>query len=373
MAVHPVEPLQIVDGTCHVLFAYHVGWSIDLEECDRRIVAGKGRTSLRFRRRAPDYFEYEPPPLRVWKEADPIPVGEHVTRNQVELVLFEFGVISVAYRIETQGPFEGLLQLSDHLYDNEALTEHSRTCVRQLLDLLGPAVVEADAVARPEDYAIYQVRSWEPGLKIDEIAEGFGSQASQILRSEREPLSADEVRDAQACRISYTPDDMTLIDWNGSIIFDDQAEDVIELLEFVNAQLAEIRYLDDRLDEAMNVAYEALKGSKRLLFFLPGGISRNLRRVAEMQADNAILFEGVSNAVKLIGDQYLARVHRLASQRFHMAQWEASIARKLETLDGIYQRISEQAASVRMEILEWIIIILIAVSIVMPFLIGSGY
>lgn len=373
MAATYVERLQIADGTTHVLFAYHVGWSIDIEECDRRIVAGKGRTSLRYRRRAPNYFEYEPPPLRVWNEADPVAIGEHATRNQVELVLFEFGVISVAYRIDPKGPFDDLLELSGDLYDNAELTEHSRACVKHLLEILGPAVVEPDALTAPEDYIIHEIRSWQPSLKVDEIADNFGAQAAQILRSESERLSLDEIRDAQSCRISYTPEDLTLIDWNGSILFDDQADDVIELLEFVNAQLAEIRHLDNRLDRAMNVAYEALKGSKRSLFFLPGGIARNLGRVAEMQADNAMLFEGVSNALKLIGDQYLARVHRLASQRFHMAQWEASIARKLETLDGIYQRISEQAAHVRMEILEWIIIVLIAVSILMPLVTPYGH
>ncbi len=373
MAVTSADKLHIDEGTCHVLFAYHVGWSIDLEECDRRIVAGKERASLKYRRRAPDHFEYEPPPLRIWKEAESVTVGKHTTRSQVELVLFEFGVVSVGYRMDLQGPFEDLLALSDHLYDCGALADHSRHCVEQLLDVLATAVVGPDDLGAPEDYTIYEIRRWSPGLKIEEIADGFGAMAVQILRAEPDTLSQDEIRDAQACRISYTPDDLTLIDWNAGMIFDDQAEDVVELLEFVNAQLAEIRHLDDRLDEAMNLAYEVLRGTKRKLFFLPRGISRDLRRVAEMQADNAMLFEGVSNAVKLVGDQYLARVHRLASQRFHMAQWDKSIARKLETLDGIFQRIADQASCVRMEILEWIIIVLIAVSILMPLLTSWGY
>jgi hypothetical protein len=47
--------------------------------------------------------------------------------------------------------------------------------------------------------------------------------------------------------------------------------------------------------------------------------------------------------------------------------WDGSILRKLETLEGIYQKISDQVVSRRMEVLEWIIIFLIAISIILPF------
>ena len=47
-----------------------------------------------------------------------------------------------------------------------------------------------------------------------------------------------------------------------------------------------------------------------------------------------------------------------------------SISRKLQTLDGIYGKMADRAASLRMELLEWIIILLIAVSIALPFFSG---
>jgi len=71
-----------------------------------------------------------------------------------------------------------------------------------------------------------------------------------------------------------------------------------------------------------------------------------------------------------VGDQYLARVYRLASQRFHLEEWDASILRKLDTLNSIYGKMSDQAATRRLEMLEWIIIVLIAVSIGVSFLPG---
>jgi len=86
--------------------------------------------------------------------------------------------------------------------------------------------------------------------------------------------------------------------------------------------------------------------------------------VAQLQVDNALLFEGVNNALKLLGDQYLARVYRLVSDRFHLAEWDTSILRKLQTLESIYEKMSDIAANRRLEVLEWIIIILTAVSII---------
>ena len=91
-------------------------------------------------------------------------------------------------------------------------------------------------------------------------------------------------------------------------------------------------------------------------------------RVAELQVDNAILFEGVNNTLKLLGDQYLARVSRLINRRFHLDEWDSSIIRKLQTLESIYEKIADQASTRRLEILEWVIILLIAFSILLEFI-----
>jgi hypothetical protein len=128
----------------------------------------------------------------------------------------------------------------------------------------------------------------------------------------------------------------------------------------------EMRNLDYRLDNALTLAYETL--SKRPWNRFPfGSDPAQLQRVAQWQVDSAILFEGVNNALKLVGDQYLARLYRAATDRFHMVEWDATIIRKLETLDGIYGKISDMVTARRMELLEWIVIILIVVEIVMPF------
>ena len=97
-----------------------------------------------------------------------------------------------------------------------------------------------------------------------------------------------------------------------------------------------------------------------------------MRRIASLQMDAALLFESINNALKLMGDQYLARVYRLAAKRFHLEDWDQSIQRKVSTLEGIYRKMADDQSTRRMEVLEWIIIVLIAVSIVLPFVTSAA-
>jgi hypothetical protein len=185
-----------------------------------------------------------------------------------------------------------------------------------------------------------------------------------MLRSEHAALSEQEVTDALSCRIALGQDDLALIDWNAALLLGPEIEDLLPVLEYANVQLLVMRHLDDQLDEALEDAYELLY-RRRWMFLRP---SANLRRVALLQADAAITFEGLTHSVKLLGDQFMARFYRAVAGRFHLADWDASINRKLRTLDSIYQKLSDRQAHIRMEILEWIIILLIAVSIALPML-----
>jgi hypothetical protein len=92
---------------------------------------------------------------------------------------------------------------------------------------------------------------------------------------------------------------------------------------------------------------------------------RHSRRIAELQLDAAALYEGVNNALKLFGDQWLARLHGAATRRMHIEDYERSVLRKIEALDSVYAKLRDRQVQVRAEILEWIIIALIAVEILL--------
>jgi hypothetical protein len=368
------ESFHIQDGRCIVVFAYDVGAAIRIEEAEKVITAPKERGRINRKRPAPEYFDYHPPPLRIAQELEPISLGTHHTLRTVETVLYDFGGVMVTYQIPLAGPFPSLLPLSEGLYENPQLLEASQRHVQALMETLGSAVEKPELSAFVEDYAIFHIFSTHPVLELSEFVHMHGALVSQILRCEAHPLSDQEIRDATSTQIAFGTQDLTLIDWNAALMIGQEMDDVLAVLEFVNVELVERRFLDHQLDEALDEAYRAVTQETRERFRWPGSLDVNLRRIAGLQMDSAMLFERVTNTLKLLGDQYLARVYRLASQRFHLQNWDTSILRKLDTLDNLYDKMAGQTDNRRMEILEWIIIILIALSILVPFIPGfPGY
>jgi hypothetical protein len=368
-ALAPTE-FRVDHGTCFVLFAYDIARSVDLDQAEHRITAITERSRIKRKRRAPAYFDFTPAPLRISAEMEPLAIGQYRTGSMVDLLLYDFGVVSVSYSLPIQGSFASLETLSHDLYENELLLADSRRRIEELLAGLGDAAERPHLADFVEDYMIVQIERATPLLAPESLLTGFGQRIAQLLRSETQVLGGEEVRDSIGQRVSFGPDDVTVIDWNAALIYGQDMEDVVAAMEFTNVELLEMRFLDRQLDLALDHAYAASSKRRWGRPFLPETPRTDIRHIARLQVDSAILFEQVTNTLKLFGDQYLARVHRLISHRFHLKSWDASISRKLHTLDSIYGKMTESAAAWRMELLEWIIIALIALSIVMPFLPG---
>jgi hypothetical protein len=363
----PMPPL-IQSGVCYVIFAYDAARSVNLDTADRRVQETTQRPSIRHKRRTPSYFEYQPPPLRVSRDATSFTIGRYETRPNVDVMVYDFGAVAIIYAVPIEGRFDDLLALSEELYDNESLLGDSRLQVDQFLRLIGDAATQPHLSPVVEDYVIFHIEDFAQAVEPSRFCSEHARRIAQILRAERQALSDQEVDDALAARISYGVQDVTIIDWNAALVLDRDGDDVRAVLEFANVELLEMRYVDQKLDRALDEAYEQISRRPAGLRRMLGYSGADLRRVAELQVDNAALFEGVNNTLKLLGDQYLARVYRLVNRRFHIDDWDTSILRKLQTLESIYEKISDQASNRRMEILEWVIILLIAFSIALEFI-----
>ncbi len=363
-----IEP-QISAGVCYAMFAYDIGLAIDLEEAARRTHDATEQETIRHKRRAPEWLEFKPAPLRIIQSGEPLSIAGFSTGERVECVLYDFGAVSVAYAIPLSGPLSGLLALSDALYENRALLADSRRRVERILNRIENAVDKPQIAGLVEDYAVFQVQRLEGPGGVPVHAPGVVAEhcrtLARVLRAEPGELSNQEVDDAVSSRIAYAPGEEAIIDWNAAILLTPEAEDIKAVLEYANVELLELRRLDDQLDSVLDRSYRALR-RRRWSFGLRAG--RELRRIAELQMDSALLFEGVNNALKLVGDQYLARVYRLAAARMHLPDWDASILRKLQTAESIYEKLSDQEKTRRMEALEWIIILLFAFELAMTVL-----
>src|SRR5438094_7193963 len=198
---------SITRGTCYSIFVYDIAFSIDLNEAER--ISSAKRETIKHKRRAPQYFEYRPAPLGISQRADSIRINEaFATDTQVELVVYDFGGVTVIYRIPLSGDSSRLLALSEGLYENEQLLADSRRRVEDLLNFIRPAVSKANISTFVEDYSIFQVDGFAESTSVDELLNRYGPHIAQILRAETRQLSADEVMDALSYRISFGKDDV---------------------------------------------------------------------------------------------------------------------------------------------------------------------
>jgi hypothetical protein len=368
-----VEPPAVKRGLVHVFFAYDVGLSIDLTACQQHISDMTELAHIKHKGHAPQYFQFDPPPLRVTQEIAPLEIGAYRTSNTTDMVLYDFGGASVRYTIPFSGSFDELIDLSVRLSASALLSDDARQRVAHVLAVIEGAVLKPGIAAVSEDYIVFEIDEFDGPVAPSELGSRHADALARLLRSENDPLSEQEVSDALANRVSFGASDVAIIDWNAALLYDREPEDVLTVLEFANIQLLEVRFLDSQLDKSLDRAYEGMNiprswKQRRL----PSDARAYLKNVAQMQVDGAILFERVSNALKLLGDQYLARVYRSASQRYRLNEWNAGILRKLETIDSIYQKVHDQSTGVRMELMEWIVIVLIAVELVLSLVTAIG-
>lgn len=359
-------------GVCHAVFCFDVGFQVDLDALERRLGEASRVRALRVRRPSPAWFEYEPAPVGVTLPGETVAVGVWNAEPAVECSVYDFGGVVVRYRIPFDGPPEQLVALGAALYDNAGLLDDARGRVERLRRDAGETIERSRLSEVTEDFVIYAVREWGGGSP-GAFVEAHASALARLLQAERGQLSPERVAQTLATRIGYTPGDLSIVDWNAALLFDPEPEDILAVLTHANIELLEMRLLDGQLDELLSSAHQVMGRLARRSTVWPGGSTgRNIQRFAELQMDSALLFEGVNNAIKLIGDQHLARVYTVASDRLNLPQWDTSVLRKLGVAESVYQKMSDTASTKRLEILEWIIIFLILFSIVMPF-IGLGY
>ena len=361
----PPPALTVRRGTCYALLAYDVGSAIDLAACERLL--REPRRTMHVRSRAVGYFEYRPAPLHVVQETESLPIDGGATAPEVGIVLYDFGAVTVTFAVPLAGPLEQVIGLSDVLDDAPALRTRGRQLVEDLVARLGPAVRDARLAATTEDYLVFHLEALDPPLPPAALWTTHAQEVARLLRSEPGPLAEPETADATSARLTYGPRDGALFDWNAAVVYAPDLEDIRTVIEFANVQLLEMRYLDHQLDLALDQSYTLV--SRRGLAGLLRSYQADLRRVSRLQVDAAILFEQVTSGLKIFGDQYAAKGYQLLAERFRLADWDATILRKLQTLDSIYGKLSDQAAARRAEVLEWIIVLLIAVEIVLMFVV----
>lgn len=363
MNTAPTSELVVEKGSAYIFYAFDVGHSIDTVKAEQLLSAGRPKPLNLEKKRPTKYFEFTPPPVRWTEDAPSVDLGPGFqSLGRADMLLFDFGCVSVRFEVPLQGPASKIIDLSVDLYENTKLMDAARGLVEKLLKKMELAVEKLHIAPRVEDYCIFHFSKMRPEMSVKELLDLHILPLACILRAEKSAPSDREIQEFLNDRISYGKNDFTMMSWHGAVIYSEEAEDIYAVLEFTNSVLMELSYLDTTLDRSLDGFYDYFTKNKRKHIF--GFRSKAMmQRISQLQIESAVLFERITNAIKLMGDDFQAKIFQLASKKMGLAAWDASIAKKLQTLESLYGKVSDSEGARRMELLEVIIIILILISI----------
>ena len=261
----------------------------------------------------------------------PSPFGSLET--SVTARLYDYGAISLRFDIPVAAgtDVEDLIPLCDHLYDAPELDVSGRVLLETFLPEIAPAIEGAHSWRGVETYTVIYIRRFRGGPTPHEIL------AAPVLvrlllgeRSPTPPLSELERTDVLQHAQSYYADDLVVVNWNSAFVLEPSGSRAIpDILEFANSQLLELRYYDDSLDAELGRIYDDFAQARRnplgLLWSPYNKLARNvLRRIIEVTE----FTERVDNALKVVGDFYVARVYQGALRRLRIAAWQQSVGER---------------------------------------------
>ena len=369
-AVAPVAPqvedrrVQIAVGRLFALFSFDVGYEIDLARLRRELPEGVRAAAGDDRKIVPAHVHYASPPFVLPLGERQLAVVARSARAEVTLRVHEFGAVTVVFGFPLEGTdCAALPELTAALTTGSAMEAQARAVLADVFPRIAPAVSRpgVDDRSLVEDYYILQVSRFEPAADAATLLGVHRDLLARVLHCEPALLSASETDEVLRTAVTYTPDDLVVTDWNVALVYDDEYQDPLNVLELLNVQILELRYLDAMLDRRINVLYEHVARPRRLFSLRPAVL--RVRELSELRLDTATLRERTMNALKLIGDLYLTKIYTRTADRLHLAEWQRSVDGKLELIQKISEVFSNRAATARAELLELTIIALIALEI----------
>ena len=354
------------------LFTFDVGYEIDLPRAQALVSEGERETTTSRRRAAPAHLAYATPPVRAPLGTREVRVGSTIVTATASARIHEFGAVTILLQSPLDCALEALPELTSTLAGVGPMEIAARELLERLHERIRPTVTKPGLNPFVEDYYVIQVDRLEPPATVPELlAQGRRILAS-ALRCEASPLSDAETDDVFRTQLSYYPDDLVVTEWNVALVIDDvDFADTVNVLEYLNVQLLELRFYDDVLERYMAETFALATAPARGWPLLHRPYSRGVTELAAIRLDVAGIIERVHNALKLAGDLYLAKIYTRTADRLALRAWEESVGRKLDVLQQSHALLIERVTNARSEALEVIIIVLIALEIVL-FLLGKA-
>ena len=368
-------------GEVIYIYLYDLGGRLDLVAVRKqlRVISG----DFRRERKMPKYLSLKPEPLEYEFEGAQINRNNVSVHVRIDIRMYSVGALSVVFRIPFRGELPDLLSFfpqdslevihSGKRMNLKSLSQELAERLRnQLQDCLSSAYEREES---PEEYVVYCISNLEKGRSAAEFLHQNQKILTAVLREIREVerVSDSECESALRYVVSYSSDYLAAVDWASSFIIQTSPdyEDYVLTMELANLQLLQLRAFDKLVDRLLDKAYSDTRFlSNPPLFSLLSSrkLSATIVDIAEMRMEMTDTVDKMMNITKFFGDYVLARLYEHLSTRLHLREWQATVTRKLDMLEDLYQMASDRVSGIRMLMLEAFIVLLFLFEVCMTIL-----
>lgn len=355
-STHSVDSLR---GSVLVLIQFDVCEELRLDYL-QQTVSGRTVQQPSMKHSAPAYVRYQRPP--VVEALDPLQL-ESGERLEGEIKYYDYGVVSIVYQLPFSGDWQSLVQLSSRWVWDVDFPARVEPLVRQKLDRAPAAMIKPYSRWLSEDYFIFHVRDAEGNPSAAELTRDHGVEIAQVVRGDRQALSAGESAEVLHSQVSYYAGDVTVIGWNAAFLYDSTAgaETAIQLLEYANSQLLEFRHYDELLSGILEGVYKRLE--QKTGVFTRWRLAKSATNLHTVLLDVGELTERADNAIKFLSDMFAARLYRLAAAKVGVPDYKDLVARKLNTAEDLYNYMVEQFNQSRAFFLEATVVAILLIEL----------
>ena len=365
---------RVVAGDIIAYRLFDLAYAVDLGRAEALWNARPGAGSARKRLIAtsPKAVAYDVPPLVLALDPIRLALPDAAVTAGVTARLYDFGVLTIAIRVPAGDlewdAFADRMEAVNALVGPGAESSHWGRITDDLRAQLGAALVRPAASLLEEDYLVGVVHGFDRPMTAATLQEAVD--LAPVLSGERIALSDQARQDLLRKRFSYYRDDLAVLTWDRAFIYEPRGEtDVLDVLEVANAQLLEMRYYDELLDDELPRMYDLVETTRRTSGLLSSRRFASLaRRLYTLVAEVTELTERVDNALQVTEDVYLARIYTAALDLFRVRIVSAAVDRKLAIIRDTYAALYTEASSGRAAAMELAIVVLIVIEVVLALL-----
>ncbi len=366
--------MQIQSGRVLIYHLYDMADAVNLERLRKQWVGQADSIHLISRRASPTYLQFDRAPVLLPLGRRSLEVNGTLFEAELSAKVFAFGVVSVCWQLELAA-WESV-EHAEHYVNNSLLATQSQQVIEDLMPALRPVLEEPYEHMLTEDYTVFYVKNTHPVLTAEELLLAQGETLARLVRGESKTLSPQARDNALKQSVSYFEDDLVVMSWNAAFIYDPEgSQEHVDMIEFANAKLLELRSYDQLLAAQLADIYAELemihKKRWRRLFRNP--FQSTLQKSLGLLIEVSELNDRMENSLKIVGDLYCARIYRVMSEVLHIPDWQHRVDRKLHHVQQVYETLSAEVQEHRSTLLEIIIVLLILVEVVLYFFPNGGH